>query len=216
MPSRTTVHRNHELNNRTRKPNRLQNYDYSRAGYYFITICTQNRQELFGEIIDSRMITNAAGEMLTETWCELPKFYHGIRIDQFQIMPNHVHGIIVIVGDGPRAVPKCGITDDGRPQEVTPTGNGRIRVGDGPRAVPTLSLSDVVQRFKSLTTRLYIQGVKKEDWEPFDAKLWQRSFFEHVIRDDKSLNKIRVYIRDNPLNWELDKDNLANQEGFLA
>jgi REP element-mobilizing transposase RayT len=58
--------------------------------------------------------------------------------------------------------------------------------------------------------------VKKEDWEPFDAKLWQRSFFEHVIRDDKSLNKIRVYIRDNPLNWELDKDNLANQEGFLA
>jgi REP element-mobilizing transposase RayT len=173
------------LNNRTRKPNRLQNYDYSRAGYYFITICTQNRQELFGEIIDSRMITNAAGEMLTETWCELPKFYHGIRIDQFQIMPNHVHGIIVIVGDGPRAV-------------------------------PTLSLSDVVQRFKSLTTRLYIQGVKKEDWEPFDAKLWQRSFFEHVIRDDKSLNKIRVYIRDNPLNWELDKDNLANLEGFLA
>ena len=122
---------------------------------------------------------------MTKTWCELPKFYHGIRIDQFQIMPNHVHGIIVIVGDGP-----C--------------------------AVPTLSLSDIVQRFKSLTTRLYIQGVKKEDWEPFDAKLWQRSFFEHVIRGEKSLNKIRAYIRDNPLNWELDKDNLANQKGFLA
>ena len=187
------------MNNRTRKPNRLQNYDYSRAGYYFVTICTQNRQELFGEIIDSQMITNAAGEMLTKTWCELPKFYHGIRIDQFQIMPNHVHGIIVIVGDGPCAVPK-----------------GPCAVPKGPCAVPTLSLSDIVQRFKSLTTRLYIQGVKKEDWEPFDAKLWQRSFFEHVIRGEKSLNKIRAYIRDNPLNWELDKDNLANQKGFLA
>ena len=173
------------MNNRTRKPNRLQNYDYSRAGYYFVTICTQNRQELFGEIIDSQMIINAAGEMLAETWCELPKFYHGIQIDQFQIMPNHVHGIIVLVGDGP-----C--------------------------AVPTLSLSDVVHRFKTLTTRLYIQGVKKKGWEPFEIKFWQRSFFEHVIRSEKSLNKIRAYIRDNPLNWELDKDNLANQEGFLT
>ena len=177
------------------------------------------------------MIINAAGEMLAEIWCELPKFYHGIRIDQFQIMPNHVHGIIVIVGDGPCAVPKYGITDDGRPQGVAPTGNGCIRVvGDGPCAVPkgpcavpkgpcaipTLSLSDVVHRFKTLTTRLYIQGVKKEGWEPFDTKFWQRSFFEHVIRNEKSLNKIRAYIRDNPLNWELDKDNLANQEGFLA
>ena len=180
------------MNNLTRKPNRLQNYDYSRAGYYFVTICTQNRQELFGEIIDSQMITNAAGEMLAEAWCELPKFYHGIRIDQFQIMPNHVHGIIVLVGEGPRAVP------------------------EGPCAVPTLSLSDVLQRFKSLTTRLYIQGVKKEGWEPFDTKFWQRSFFEHVIRNEKSLNKIRAYIRDNPLNWESDKDNLTNQEGFFT
>ena len=145
------------------------------------------------------MIINAAGEMLAETWCELPKFYHGIQIDQFQIMPNHVHGIIVIVGDGPCAVPKYGIIDDGRPQGVAPTGNGCIRVGDGPCAVSTLSLSDIVHRFKTLTTRLYIQGVEKEGWEPFETKFWQRSFFEHVI-----------------LNWELDKDNLANQEGSLT
>ena len=88
-----------------RKSNRLQHHDYSQAGYYFVTLCTQNRKELFGAIIDSQMITNAAGGMVRKTWNELPIFYHGIQIDQFQVMPNHIHGIIVVVGDGPRAVP---------------------------------------------------------------------------------------------------------------
>ena len=70
------------------------------TGYYFVTICTQNRKELFGEIIDGRMIANAAGKMVEETWDELSRFYEGIRTDQFQIMPNHVHGIIAIVHVG--------------------------------------------------------------------------------------------------------------------
>jgi len=70
------------------------------TGYYFVTICTQNRKELFGEIIDGRMIANAAGKMVEETWDELSRFYEGIRTGQFQIMPNHVHGIIAIVHVG--------------------------------------------------------------------------------------------------------------------
>ena len=86
------------MKNRNRKPNRLRNYDYSQAGYYFVTICTQNKQLLFGKIIDRQMVTNDAGRMVERTWNELPKFYRGIQIDQFQIMPNHLHGIIIIVG----------------------------------------------------------------------------------------------------------------------
>ena len=180
------------MTTRVRKSNRLQNYDYFQAGYYFVTICTQNRKELFGEIVDSQMVTNTAGEMVIKTWNELPKFYHGIQMDQFQIMPNHVHGIIVIVGDGPRAVPnEPRALPDGQPQGV----------------VPTLSLSNVVHRFKTLATRLYVQGVHKKGWKPFNAKLWQRSFYDHIIRDEQSLNDIREYIQNNPLDWELDENN---------
>ena len=90
---------------KNRKANRMREYDYSQAGYYFVTICTQNRKELFGEIIDGRMIANAAGKMVKETWDELSRFYEGIRTDQFQIMPNHVHGIIAIVHGGQASVP---------------------------------------------------------------------------------------------------------------
>ena len=141
------------MSNQTRKPNRLQHYDYSRAGYYFVTICTHNKTEFFGEIMGGQMTQNAAGEMVTRTWHELPVFYHGIRTDQFQIMPNHSHGIIVIVGDGPRAVPnEAHINPNGQPQG----------------AVPTLSLSKVIHRFKTLTTRLYIRGVQNNGWKPFD------------------------------------------------
>ena len=181
---------------RTRKPNRLQNYDYSRAGHYFVTICTYKRKELFGEIVDGRMIPNAAGRMVATTWHEMPKFYQGIRIDQFQIMPNHVHGIIVIVGDGPRTIPnKAHFHADGQPQGI----------------LPTLSLSGVVHRFKTLTTRLYIQGVQNKGWKPFNAKFWQRSFYDHVIRNDESLDDIRAYIKNNPINWALDEENPAYQ-----
>ena len=183
------------MNILNRKSNRLQHYDYVQAGYYFVTICTQHRKELFGEIIDNQMVTNRAGEMVATTWNELPKFYHGIQIDQFQMMPNHIHGIIVLVGDGPCAVPnEPGIIPDGQPQGV----------------VPTLSLSNVVHRFKTLTTRLYIQGVHKDGWKPFNTKLWQRSFYDHVIRDEQSLHDIREYIQNNPLNWELDENNPRN------
>ena len=183
------------MNTRNRKTNRLQHYDYAQAGYYFVTICTQHRKELFGEIIDGQMVTNKAGEMIATTWNELPKFYPGIQIDQFQMMPNHIHGIIVFVGDGPCAVPnEPRALPDGQPQG----------------GVPTLSLSNVVHRFKTLTTRLYIQGVHKNGWEPFKAKLWQRSFYDHVIRDEPSLHDIREYIQNNPVNWELDENNPRN------
>lgn len=242
------------MKNRNRKPNRLRNYDYSQAGYYFVTICTQNKQLLFGKIIDRQMVTNDAGRMVERTWNELPKFYRGIQIDQFQIMPNHLHGIIIIVGTvgtgpvgtgpvgtGPRACPKpkpgTG-TGMGQPQGVVPTvapaivpatipakvprtvpATGPATVpatgpATGPTAslsvVPALSLSDIIHRFKSFTTHRYMEGVKNNGWKSFDGKLWQRSFYDHIIRNEESLDNIRAYIQNNPLKWESDTNNSRN------
>ena len=233
------------MKNRNRKPNRLRNYDYSQAGYYFVTICTQNKQLLFGKIIDRQMVTNDAGRMVERAWNELPKFYRGIQIDQFQIMPNHFHGIIIIigtvgtgpVGTGPRACPKpkpgTG-TGMGQPQGVVPTvapaivpatipakvprtipATGPATVpATGPTAslsvVPALSLSDIIHRFKSFTTHRYMAGVKNNGWKSFDGKLWQRSFHDHIIRNEESLDNIRAYVQNNPLKWESDINNSRN------
>ena len=90
---------------RSRRSIRLRGYDYSQAGAYFITLCTQNRQCLFGEIVDGGMQLNAAGKMVQTVWDEIPAYYPGIDIDEFIIMPNHIHGIVTIVGAAPRGRP---------------------------------------------------------------------------------------------------------------
>lgn len=156
-----------------RRSVRLKNYDYSKNGAYFITICIQNRACLLGEIIDDKMQLNAAGEMIQSVWDEIPQYYTGIEIDAFQIMPNHIHGILCL-------------------------------------SESTLSLSDIVHRFKTLTTKKYIDGVKGNNWQPFDGKLWQRNYYEHIIRNEKSLSEIREYIVNNPFSWPKDKMNPAN------
>ena len=211
---------------KNRKANRMREYDYSRPGHYFVTICVQGRKELFGGITNDRMVTNAAGEMVEETWRGLPKFYRGIRMDEFQAMPNHVHGIIVIpgnefshgtVGTGLRCDGLVGTTlrgcpSSGQAQRPVPTGNDDRNTRAGPGEEPRKDvpeLSDIVHRFKSWTTHQYMAGVGKDGWEPFDGKLWQRSFFDHVIRNEEELNRIREYIRNNPLKWAFDRYNPA-------
>ena len=193
-----------------RKANRLEGYGYSEDGCYFVTICAQSREELFGEIIGGEMVLSEAGRMVERTWNELQEFYHGVETDQFQVMPNHVHGVIVItgnefphktVGTGPRACP-----DNVHPGVGQPQGAGQPQ-----GVVPTMSLSDIVHRFKSLTTHRYMVNVKDREWKPFDKKLWQRSFYDRVIRGDDDLNRIREYIQNNPLKWALDEYNPANR-----
>jgi len=179
-----------------RRSIRLKDYDYSQSGAYFITICTQKRECLFGEIVDGEMRLNDAGQMVQTKWDELPKYYTGIDIDEFVIMPNHFHGIILIhdVGAGPRACPDKGQTGLGQPRGVA----------------PTMSLPDVVHRFKSLTTTRYRQGVTQNGWPPFPGKLWQRNYYEHVIRDEDELLEIREYIANNPKKWAEDENNPIN------
>jgi putative transposase len=139
-----------------RRSIRLQGYDYSRAGAYFITICTQNREDLFGNIIVGagpcacpEMVLNQAGAMIQTVWNEIPFHYTGTEIDEFIVMPNHIHGIFVIGADpGTTGVPKRnngqaqGPGNNGQAQGPAPTGNTGM-----------LSLGDIVHRFKTMTTK---------------------------------------------------------------
>jgi len=183
---------------------RLKDYDYSQVGAYFITICTYNRECLFGEILNGETKLNDAGQMIHTVWNELPRHYIGVEVDEFVVMPNHIHGIIVLnVGAGPRACPDKGQSEL-QPRE------GRPRGGQPQGVAPTLSLPDVAHRFKSLTTAHYRFGVTQNGWPPFPGKLWQRNYYEHVIRNENDLNEIREYIINNPLKWELDTENPKN------
>jgi REP element-mobilizing transposase RayT len=181
--------------NKNRQSIRLRGYDYSQSGAYFVTICTQNKKCFFGNMLNDEMVLNDAGQMINMIWNELPINYPGINIDKFQIMPNHVHGIIIIDKGQPRDSTKGQPRGDkGQPRGVAPTASG-------------LSLPDVVHRFKSLTTARYIRGVKQKQWPSFPGKLWQRNYYEHIVRDENELNDIRKYIMENPRKWDLDREN---------
>ncbi|HJT25192.1 MAG TPA: transposase [bacterium] len=172
-----------------RKSIRLKNYDYSTPGYYFVTICTEGRKCLLGEIHDGKMELNPLGEKVQAVWSDLPKHCPGVELDIFVVMPNHLHGVLALnVGAGSHARPGA---------------------GQAQRPAPTLSLPDVIQRFKSFSTHLYRETLAKTG-NSFSTKLWQRNYYEHVIRRDESLEKIRKYIQENPLKWDLDEDNPLN------
>jgi len=177
-----------------RRSIRLKSHNYSTTGAYFVTVCAQNRGCLFGEIVDAQMVLNDAGRMVQEVWNEMPVYYQGIQIDTFVIMPNHIHGIIVLtginVGAGPRTCPNQR-DDNGQPRGVA----------------PTMSLPDVVHRFKLMTTTRYRWAVTKYGWPPFQKRLWQRNYFERVIRNDSEMERVREYITGNPARWLEDEEN---------
>ncbi len=175
---------------RARKNLRLKQYDYSTPGAYFVTVCVQDRRSLFGDVRDSVMELNSAGSMIQEWWQKLPSKYPDIEVDTHVVMPNHFHGIVTIVGADP-----C----------VRPDMSGNTTQG----AHVGAPLHTVVQWFKSMTTNQYIRGVKQGEWPVFHGKLWQRNYYEHVIRNDNELLKIREYIANNPLQWALDRENPA-------
>lgn len=200
---------------------RLKGYDYSQEGSYFVTICTQNRECLFGNVVNGKVRMNDPGEMIVRTWEDLPQKYSGVEIDQFIVMPNHIHAIIVLpvesvsVGAGPCACPSSVVTFHGphainaeRWQPHTKKGHRHSREGHPQGGAPTrISLSDIVHRFKSFTTAQYRTNVRQHKWPPFNSKLWQRNYYEHIIRNEDELNRIRKYIVNNPAQWAEDKEN---------
>jgi len=159
-----------------RKPNRLRDYDYSQDGYYFITICTRGRKEFFGNIREGKLDLNRYGETVNQGWYDLPRHYPNGSLDSFVIMPNHVHGIIVIDNENV--------------------------VGNGLKPFPTHGLSEIIRGFKTFSSRKINEEIE------IDNKFqWQKSFYDHIIRDERSLDLIREYIQNNPLKWDLDREN---------
>ncbi len=177
-----------------RRSIRLREYDYSRAGAYFITVCAQDRACLFGDLVDGEMWLNDAGRMVQKWWGELNQKYPTIETDEFVVMPNHFHGVIMIVGADLRVCPNQG-THTGAPLHGSP--------------LPGAPLSRIIQWFKTMTTNEYIRHVKTDGRTAFPGRLWQRNYYEHIIRNDESLNLIREYIMSNPSQWGFDRENPA-------
>ncbi len=176
---------------------RLKEYNYSENGMYFVTICVENREKLFGWIMNESIQLNNAGEMIQKWWQELENKYSNVVLDEFVIMPNHFHGIIQINTNYQGG-------HIGPPLQK----NHREPVGVGLRVYPDKnyneSLSTIIQWFKTMTTNEYIRGVKSDIFPGFNKRIWQRDYYEHVIRDENDLNNIREYVINNPKNWEND------------
>jgi putative transposase len=189
---------NHNPDRHHRRSIRLSGYDYSQAGAYFVTVCAKDRACLFGEVADGVMRPNDAGRMVADVWVALPARFPTVQIDEFVVMPNHVHGIVVL-NDHDVGAPLVGAlsTDKRAGTRPAPTD----------KAITTPTLGDIVGAFKSITTDDYIVGVRQNDWPAFSGKLWQRNYYEHIIRDDESFERIRQYIMDNPPQWESDREN---------
>jgi REP element-mobilizing transposase RayT len=149
---------------------RLKGYDYSSSGLYFITMCVQNRAHLFGKIENREMVLNDAGKMIQTEWINLKTRFPNIELHEFVVMPDHFHGILEIVG-----APNVGATTRGAP-----------------------TLGDMIMAFKSITTVEYIKGVKNLEWPSFEKRLWQRNYYEHIIRDELAYFSISKYIMNNP------------------
>ncbi len=176
-----------------RRSIRLDGYDYSQEGAYFLTICVQDRESLFGEVVDDAVKLNEAGQMVEKWWQELSHKFPQVEIDENVVMPNHFHGVLVIVGADLRVCPNQEGAHVGAPLQKPAVG-------------------DIVRWFKTMSTNEYIRGVKEKNWTPFPGKLWQRNYYEHVIRNESSLNDIRSYIQANPMRWAEDEENPANIE----
>ena len=175
---------------RRRKQIRLRGYDYSLPGAYFITLCTKDRKNRLARVVNSRARRSAIGEAVSRCWKEIPDHQTGVEVDEFVVMPNHVHGVVVILDSSMQA------ENSGRRVQLnTPTGNRFSRIS--PKAG---SLGVIVRTFKAaVTTWCRANG--------FPEFAWQRGFYEHIIRDEHSLQRIREYIDANPRRWVLDTEN---------
>jgi len=168
---------------------RLKGWDYSAAGCYFVTICTGERECSLGEMVDGSMRLSPVGEIARTFWQEIPAHVQGVELDEFVVMPNHVHGIVAIRDTG-RDVACYGSTCYVSTCYVSTMARISPRTG---------SLGAIIRSYKSAVTN----WCRKNDHD----FAWQSRFHDEIIRDEHSLEKVREYIRNNPLQWELDQEN---------
>ena len=165
---------------------RLQGYDYSAEGAYFVTICTRGRQCLFGQIVDGSIIAlNEFGEIVRDEWSRTSEIRTGIVLDEFVVMPNHVHGIIVI---------DDGVSGRRSTRPLAPTGE---QFGKP----VSYSIPTIIRGFKAAATTK-INTLRRTAKLP----VWQRNYYERIIRNDRELNAVRQYILSNAANWEKDEE----------
>jgi REP element-mobilizing transposase RayT len=195
-----------------RKTIRLKNYDYSQAGMYFATICTKDRECLFGEIKDEEMMLNGLGKIVEKEWYKIPLNYPNVELDEFIVMPNHIHMIIFIMDDNVAQI-RAGASP-------APMIGKEIRAGASPApmigkeiragASPAPTLGNIVGAFKSKVFNQWFKYIRQNNLDLI-GKIWQRNYYEHIIRNERSLENIRNYICNNPGDWSNDVENDNNK-----
>ena len=208
------------LNQTPRKKLRLKNYDYSKAGLYFITISVQNKLCLFWKIENNKMKIFESGKMIEKYWLELENKFENVKLHNFVVMPNHFHGILEIVEQNKKCDCKiCRGTPCGYPDNDIDNDNNisldndiewnniNSNIQGTHKGCPynRAILWNIIWWFKSETTNAYIKLVHQNKANNFNKKLWQRNFYEHIIRDEKEYLKISKYIDENILKWVEDK-----------
>ncbi len=162
---------------------RSKNWDYSDPGYYFVTICIKDRICYFDKIVHSQAVLSDMGMIVSEEWKETEKKQQNVKLDSWVIMPNHIHGIIVITR-------KC----------KYPVETSRRNVSTIKNKLKPNSLGSIIGQFKSVCTKKIRQMGN-------DEFAWQSRFYDHIIRNEKSLYNIRQYIQYNPIRWDMDRNN---------
>ena len=166
----------------SRRSPRLPGYDYRSEGLYFVTICAHHMQLRFGKILDGELQLNRLGQLVSAEWQRLADTRANLRLDQFVVMPNHLHGLIRIIERDRRNSRQCAEAD---------TGAVTIQAG---------SLGAIIGQFKAaVSRRAKAKGIAG------DTKIWQRGYYDHIVRDERTLNEIRRYIIENPAKWHDDR-----------
>ncbi len=173
-----------------RRSIRLKGYDYTQAGAYFVTICTQDHKCMFGEILDGEIHLDDVGQLIQSIWITLPERFPDVELDQYTIMPNHLHGIITLAGTGFTA------HQDTYTSRVPDRFEQQMYTKSQSNLSP--ALGEIIRTFKAITAyRIHAAGAT--DFA------WQRNYHEHIARKEGNLNGIRQYIIDNPIRWKEDE-----------
>ena len=185
----------YDADKHTRRSIRLQGYDYTQSGAYFVTLCIHQRECLLGDIVDGLLRVNSWGEIVQEEWLRTEILRPAVALDDFVIMPNHFHGIICIANDG-------------RDTELIRRGTARRAPTREQFGRPVSgSLPTLIRAFKSATTKRI-----NERRGTTGILVWQRNYYEHIIRNEEALKRAREYIALNPLRWHLDCENPQNRQ----
>jgi len=181
-----------------RRSIRLKGYDYAQAGLYFITICCQDRICRFGSVVDGEMILNEYGQIAFNEWIKTTEIRNNVEMGEFVVMPNHIHGIIRLLGRGELHSPNNESVEFNTHQPPNNSMGNNRGESISPLRGPSQTIGAIIRGYKSsVTKQLGLLG--------FNEKLWQRNYFEHIIRDEQSYQNISNYIINNPLKWAEDK-----------